>query len=545
MANPSQQNTSLSGENVIRTEDKHNNVSRSISIATIIMMASVFLSRITGMLREVTLANIGGASSEMDAYVAAFLIPELLNHFLAGGFLSVTFIPIFQKYLTKNDPDEAWRCFSNLITIGTAAFALFLPLSILLAPYFLSLTGLKGQDPEVFALTVRLTRIILPAQMFFYWGAFLMAVQYAHQRFFLPALSPLCYNIGIICGGIFLGPRFGIEGFAWGVLIGAFVGNVAVQLPGVLKIGMKYRFRFSLRDPELAHYVKITIPLVAGLGMTFSNEIFFRYFASFLESGAVASANYALRTMMILVGVFGQAAGVAFYPYLSKLAAEKAYTKMTELLNNMITRIALYLIPLSAIMIALAPQIILILYEHGRFTEESTNQTVPVLTAYLFGAFASAVSILAARPFYAMQKTLLPMIVSTTVSLLSIPLYYLLSQRIGAAGLGLASSIAMTAQFLILYTIWGKRYGGLQAAGKEVIKLMKIVFISIAGALLCFVISRQLESFIISDVKRVQAIFICICASLPSLALVFFLYEIFKLQKLRDSVNGLLRRRKG
>jgi len=545
MANLSQQNTGLSDKNALPAQDKHSSVSRSISIATVIMMGSVFLSRVTGMFREVTLANLGGASSEMDAYVAAFLIPELLNHFLAGGFLSVTFIPIFQKYLVKNDPDEAWRCFSNLITIGTAAFAVFLPLSILLTPQFLSLTGLKGQDPEVFALTVRLTRIILPAQMFFYWGAFLMAVQYAHQRFFLPALSPLCYNLGIICGGIFLGPRFGIEGFAWGVLIGAFIGNVAVQLPGAVNLKMRYRFRFSLRDPEFAHYVKITIPLIAGLGMTFSNEIFFRYFASFLESGAVASANYALRTMMILVGVFGQAAGVAFYPYLSKLAAEKAYAKMTELLNNMITRIALYLIPLSAIMIALAPQIILILYEHGRFTEESTGQTVPVFTAYLFGAFASAVCILAARPFYAMQKTLLPMIISTTVSLLSVPLYYILSRQMGAMGLGLASSAAMTAQFLILYTIWGKRYGGLQAAGKEVIKLTKIVLISAFGALLCFVIRQQLESLIISDIKRVQAIFICICASLPALMLVFFLYEVLKLQRMRDSVEGLLRRRKG
>lgn len=479
----------------------------------------------------------------MDAYVAAFLIPELLNHFLAGGFLSVTFIPIFQKYLAKNDHEEAWKTFSNLITIGSAGFALFLPLSVYLAPYFLSFTGLKTQDPQTFELTVRLTRIILPAQMFFYWGAFLMAVQYANQRFFLPALSPLCYNLGIIAGGIVLGPRFGIEGFAWGVLGGAFIGNVAVQLPGALKVGLEYRFRFSLRDPEFIHYVKITIPLVAGLGMTFSNEIFFRFFASFLESGSVASANYALRTMMILVGIFGQASGVAFYPYLSRLAAEKAYGKMTELLNNMINRIALYLLPLTGIMMALAPQIILILYEHGRFTEESTAETVSVFTTYLLGAFASSVCILAARPFYAMQKTLLPMIISTSVSLLSIPLYYLFSRQIGAAGLGLAASAAMTSQFLILYTIWGKRYGGLGAVKKEAVKLAKIFLISAVGAALCFAIRQQLESFIISDLKRVQAIFICLAASLPSLMIVFLLYEILKLQKFKDSIGGLLRRR--
>jgi len=526
------------------TGQSSSTVTRSMSIAAIIMMASVFLSRITGMLREVTLANIGGTGSEMDAYVAAFLIPELLNHFLAGGFLSVTFIPIFQKYLSAGDEAGAWRTFSNLVTVGSAAFAVFLPAAVILAPWILSFTGLKNQDPATFALTVRLTRIILPAQMFFYWGAFLMAVQYARQQFFLPALSPLCYNFGIIAGGILLAPRLGVEGFAWGVLIGAFVGNVAVQLPGALRAGMRYSLRFAPADPEFLHYVKITIPLVAGLGMTFSNEIFFRFFASFLPGGAVASANYALRTMMILVGVFGQASGVAFYPYLTKLAAEKAYGKMSELLNGMISKIALYLLPLTGIMMALAPQVILILYEHGRFTEASTRETAPILVTYLIGAFASSVSILAARPFYALQKTLLPMVISTGVSLLSIPLYIIFSKRMGASGLGLASGVAMTAQFLILYIIWGKRYGGLSAAGQEAVKLCKMLAISAVGAIVCFGIRKLFDNIIISDIRRIQAITVCVAASIPSLTIVFVLYELLGLQKFRDSIRGLLRRRK-
>jgi putative peptidoglycan lipid II flippase len=236
-------------------------------------------------------------------------------------------------------------------------------------------------------------------------------------------MAPLLYNIGIIAGGTLLAPVMGIEGFAWGVLAGAFAGNVAIQLPGALRVGMRYGFRFSPADPEFIRYIKLTIPLVAGLGLSFSNEIFFRYFASFLESGAVAGANYALRTMMILVGVFGQASGVAFYPYLAKLAAEKAYGRMSELLNDTINKVALYLMPLTGIMMALAPQIVMILYEHGKFTRESTLETAPILTMYLTGAFAMSVSMLAARPFYAMQKTLLPMAVGTAVSIVSIPLY--------------------------------------------------------------------------------------------------------------------------
>lgn len=519
-------------------------VSRTISIATVIMMSSVFLSRITGMLREVTLAYVGGTSNEMDAYVAAFLIPELLNHFLAGGFLSVTFIPIFQKYLVKNDHEGAWKTFSNMITIGTGAFLVLLPLSILFAPYILSLTGFESQNSETFALTVRLTRIILPAQLFFYWGAFLMAVQYANQKFLLPALSPLCYNIGIILGGLLLGPHLGIEGFAWGVLGGAVIGNVLVQLPGALRSGMKYKFRFQPRDGEFIQYIKITIPLIAGLGMTFSNEIFFRYFASFLEEGAIASANYALRTMMILVGVFGQASGVAFYPYLSKLAAEQAFGKMTAILNNMINKIALYLLPLSAIMMVLSYQIITILYEHGQFSQKSTRETAPVLTMYLLGAFANSVSILVARPFYALQKTLLPMAVSTSVSLISIPFYYLLSKSLGPKGLGLAASIAMTLQFLILYTIWCSRYGGFSAAKKEVGTLVKITAVALTGALICYGIQFFLKDVHFTEIRRLHALMTCVAASLPSLAVVFVLYEILGLQKFKDSVQGMLRRKK-
>ncbi|MDR0331740.1 MAG: hypothetical protein LBH93_08545, partial [Chitinispirillales bacterium] len=410
-------------------------------------------------------------------------------------------------------------------------------------PNLLSLTGFKNQSPETFALTVRLTRIVLPAQMFFYWGAFLMAAQYARQRFFLPALSPLCYNLGIIAGGIFLSPVAGIEGFAWGVLGGAFIGNVAVQLPGALAIGMKYRPRFSPADPDFIRYVKITIPLVAGLGMSFSNEIFFRYFASFLESGAAASANYALRTMMILVGVFGQASGVAFYPYLTKLAAEKAYGRMSELLNGMISKIALYLLPLTGIMMALAEQIILILYEHGKFTRESTQETAPILTMYLIGAFASSVSILAARPFYALQKTLLPMAVSTSISLLSIPLYYIFSKHLGAKGLGLASGVAMTAQFLILYIIWGMRYGGFGAVWKEAANLAKILAVSAAGAGVCYFVSGLMDGVVVSGIRRAQAIAVCAAASIPSLIAVFILYEILGLQRFKASIAGLLRRK--
>jgi putative peptidoglycan lipid II flippase len=264
---------------------------KSITIASLIMMGSVLLSRIMGMVREMVLAHLLGISAEMDAYVASFIIPEFLNHFLAGGFLSITFIPIFQKYVLKGEREKAWRVFSNLLTVGSCVFIILIALAFVFTDPIVGLLGRHISEGPRRELTVHLTRIIIPAQLMFYWGAFFMAVQYAQHRFFLPALSPLFYNLGIIACGWLLFPWCGVSGFAWGVFIGAFLGNVAIQLPGALLVGMRFRFRFDLKDKDLSRYIILTLPLIVGLSMTFSDEVFFRFFGSFLGSGGLASVN--------------------------------------------------------------------------------------------------------------------------------------------------------------------------------------------------------------------------------------------------------------
>ncbi len=514
---------------------------KSLSIATAIMVGSVFLSRITGLLREMVLAQHGGTSYEMDAYVRSFLIPEILNHFLAGGFLSITFIPIFQKYLVKGDRRGAWKTFSNLLTTGSLLFVIFIPLAMIFTPSLLSFLNSDTVDPQTTALTIRLTRIILPAQLFFYWGAFLMAVQYANHHYFLPALSPLFYNVGIIAGGYFLRPYLGIEGFAWGVLIGAFLGNVAIQFPGALRTGLKYTFTIKVNDPEFINYVKKTLPLVLGLGMAFSNEIFFRFFSVFLDEGAASSVNYALRTMMFVVALFGQASGVAFYPYLSTMAAEKAYDKMSSLLNNMLTGMALYLIPLSALMIILSPEIITILFERGNFTAESTTLVAPVLSIYLLGAFAYSASFIISRSFYALQNTILPMVVNTVIALLSIPLYLLLSTRLGAEGIAFAAVAAMIVNFGILYLLWCRSFGGYTVLKDGLGKLVRIFPATLTASALCFYLRIHIIGLLPQSTPFIRSIVVGTTASLPSLGVVFILYELMGLQTLRRSITGLLR----
>jgi putative peptidoglycan lipid II flippase len=226
-------------------------IKRSITIASAIMMASVFLSRVLGVVREMVLGSYAGTGSKMDAYVAAFLLPEIVNHLLAGGFMSVTFIPIFQKHIAAGRRDLAWKTFSNLITTGSLVIAALTAVCLLYTENILGLMGKHIANPEQLALTARMTRIILPAQIFFYWGALLMAVQYAEKRFFIPALAPLIYNLGIILGGVVLSPWLGIEGFAWGVLGGSIIGNFLVQAWGARASGMSFKPLVNLWDPDL------------------------------------------------------------------------------------------------------------------------------------------------------------------------------------------------------------------------------------------------------------------------------------------------------
>jgi putative peptidoglycan lipid II flippase len=207
-------------------------VFRKIGIASFIMMGSVFASRVIGLVREMAIAWAGGAKAGVDAYQIAFALPEILNHVVASGFLSITFIPIFARYVSQGKDAEGFAVFSLVFNGFGMILAAGIACAMIWAPFFVGILAPGIQDPATFDMAVRMTRIILPAQFFFFAGGLFMAVQFAREKFFIPALAPLIYNLGIICGGIFLYPYLGMEGFAWGVLAGAFAGNFVLQWAG-------------------------------------------------------------------------------------------------------------------------------------------------------------------------------------------------------------------------------------------------------------------------------------------------------------------------
>ncbi len=427
-----------------------------VGIASLILMASVFLSRVIGLFREMAIAYAGGARGDVDAYQIAFVIPEILNHIVASGFLSVTFIPIFSRYLATNREAEGWKVFSVIMNSFGLVLIVFIGISMFFAPELMSWIAPGIKDPALLTQAVRMTRIILPAQFFFFTGGMLTAVQFSKEAFTLPAFAPLVYNIGIIAGGIMLGPVLKMEGFSWGVLAGSFIGNFVIQYRGARKIGMKYTLTLNFTHPDFLVYIRLTLPLMVGLTMSFSTEFFLKFFGSYLPEGSIACLNYGLRIMFILVGLLGQAVGTASFPYMARLAAENQIQEMNRLLNRTLKYLSL-IIPFSMLLMVLRHEVVQILFERGRFDAAATAQTSGILVYLMIGAVAFAAQTVVVRGYYAIQNTLFPAIYSTIGVIISLPLYMLGMKLMGAGGVALAISISAILQVILLYLLWNRK----------------------------------------------------------------------------------------
>ncbi|AOY59682.1 MULTISPECIES: murein biosynthesis integral membrane protein MurJ [Desulfococcus] len=437
---------------------------RKVGIASLIMMASVLLSRVIGLAREMVIAYAGGAGPEVDAYQVAFVIPEILNHLLASGFLSVTFIPIFSRYLAMDLEAEGWRVCSIIFTCFGSLLILLIIAASILAPQLIDLIAPGLDDPVLKAKAVRMTRIVMPAQFFFFTGGLFMAVQFARERFTVPALAPLVYNLGIIGFGALLSPYMGMEGFSWGALIGALAGNCIIQFFGARRVGMVLTLRFEFRHRDLKAYVLASLPLMVGLTMSFSTEFFLKFFGSYLPSGSIAALTYDLRIMFVLVGFFGQAVGTASFPYMARLAAENRLPEMNALLNITLKYLAA-VIPFSVLFMVLRYEIVLLLFQRGRFDAAATALTARLLFYLMAGTVAFSAQSIVIRAYFAVQNTLFPSVFCSAGALLSIPVYVYNMQRWGADGIAAAISLSVVFQVWLLYALWNYRSRNLESAG--------------------------------------------------------------------------------
>ncbi|MHB0998995.1 MAG: murein biosynthesis integral membrane protein MurJ [Armatimonadota bacterium] len=517
---------------------------KTVTKAAGIMMAAIFLSRISGLLRDMVIAHKFGAGAAVDAYTVAFNLPDLLWFLLSIGALSGAFIPVFSEHWTKGEKEEAWKVFN---IVGTFIFILMTVIIVLCEIFTRELLPLVARgglshDPQMQEQVILLTRILLPAQLFFLIGGLIMGTLNTQQHFLTPALGPTIYNLGIMCGGLILGDRFGIQGLAWGALIGAFIGNFLLQVIVVRRFGVVFKPSLNLRHPSVIKIGKLVLPVILGVSLPYVDTWFNRYFAANLGESAEAALNYSNRLMQLPLGVFAQAAAVALFPTMAALAARKAMEELKQSVNFGLRGLLMLTVPSSVLMIVLAKPMIVTLYQSGKFTSADADLVAPALILYSVGIVGWAGQGIITRAFYSLQSGFIPAISGTFVTLfIFIPLcIYLVQTPLTYSGLALATSIAVVTHMLILLEVLRRKLGGLH--GRLILSsFLKVLLASFTAGGVAWIIIQHM-----SIDTRLHALIGVLAASIPAVAVYVGMIFLLKLDEAREiwkPIAAKLRRR--
>ncbi len=394
-----------------------------IARATGLMMATVLLSRILGVARDAIISHYFGRGPQTDAYNAAFTVPDLLFYLLQSGALSSTIVPILTEFRQQGKDKAADK------TVSTVASAIFVFIGLLICVMWINARPLTiwlnpGFDEARIALAVPLTRVLLPAQMFFFLGGLMMGVLYSRKQFLIPALGPVIYNSGIIVGGVFLRHWLGIHGLVWGAIAGAFVGNFLIPFLAVRRLGVHLRPCFELTNPAVMKVWRMLLPIGLGVSLPNIDQIVNKAFASYLGPGDTTAIMNAYRLMLLPIGVFAQAMALAVFPTLSLQAAEKNIPAMRRTMNQSLRNILFLTVPASALMFLLAEPIITLLLQSGKYTHADTLVTAAALRSLSLGIFAWSCQSLLTRGFYALQNSKIPVISGAIVSVIFVLMNY-------------------------------------------------------------------------------------------------------------------------
>ncbi|MFN2542474.1 MAG: murein biosynthesis integral membrane protein MurJ [Chthoniobacterales bacterium] len=481
-------------------QDRNTEPSGRISTrATGVVGLAVMCSRVLGLVREQVFAGLFGAGKNLDAFLMAFRVPNLLRDLFAEGALSTAFITTFAKKIASEGDASAWRLANKVATLTAVFMSAITLLGILFAPQIVHLMTWWSWSPEKTAMTILLTRIMWPFILLVSLAALVMGVLNARHVFGPPAMASTYFNLGSILGGVgfgwWLDPHFGARsliGLAIGTLIGG-LWQLLAQLPSLRRVGYSYRADFQWRDRGVGTVLTLMGPAVIAASAVQVNVLVNSGFAARLGDGPVSWLNIAFRLMQLPLGIFGVAVGTVTLPLVSRTAALGDTPAFRSALAHALRLVTLLTVPAAIGLIVLARPIISVIYEHGRFTPEATLQTAGALQFYAIGLAAySAVKVLAPA-FYAIDKPYLPMTVSILSILTNFALnwFFMLRLQFGHRGLALSTSLVAVTNFLLLYFFMHRHAGRLETA--QLLKTLGKVFL--AGLVLALICWLALQFF--------------------------------------------------
>lgn len=479
--------------------------------AAIVAIAYV-LSRILGLFREMILARKFGTSPDMDAYVAAFRIPDLLFLVVMSGAFGAAFIPVFAGFIDRNDRERASRLASSMLTwtglgilvLSIVVFIFADPLAYLVAP---------GYDSYTHDLTVDLMRPLLLSPVFLGLAIACKGILEAQNQFAWPAFAPVLYNIAIIIAAWFFADEYGIQAVVWGVIIGAFL-QLVLQAPAVIRTGLTFRPTLDRTVEGLSEVLRLLGPRVLGLAAFQLNFILVTAFASTLGGQYPSGLNYAWLLLMLPHGVLALSMSTVAFPSLAALFARGDRDGFARLLDRTMRPLLFLSIPASVGLVMIGREVIMIIFEGGRFTSQSTDIVAGAFFWFALGLVGYGLTEIVTRVFYAMKDTRTPVVTGILTVILNIILCRLLMDSLGIDGLALSLSLTTAAEAIIMLAFLRARSGKVFSEGF----FSWLVRVCLAAAIMGVVIgisrpwlSRVLES---DTSFLVHVAYFMICAGL-------------------------------
>lgn len=450
-----------------------------LTAAAFIVGASSLASRILGLVRDRVLAGTFGAGIELDAYYAAFRLPDTIYNLLILGAISAGFIPVFTEYLETKGKDQAVKLAAQVLSTLGACLAIAALGVAIFAPILLPII-VPGFDAETLNRTVELTRVMSLSPLLLGLSAVIGGIMQSMKRYVGFALAPVFYNLGIISGTWFLSPSFGILGAAIGVVFGALL-HFLVQASTLASFPLGRFPRPSFASSGVRRILGLMGPRTAALGISQVNLVFLLALATTIEPGAVSVFNLANNLQMFPVGLVGISFAIAAFPALAKAHALEQDDVFRDALSAASRKILFLIIPATAIFILLRAQIVRLALGAGSFDWGDTIRTADALAWFAVSLVAQSLVPLLARAFYALQDTWTPFWISLVAEIVTISFAFALKEPFGVTGLAMAFSFAAIIQCIFLGLFLRRLFGQL-GRGESLISAYKT---SIATVALC------------------------------------------------------------
>ena len=449
---------------------------RTLARAGLIVSGAFLISRVLGWLRLVVIVNAVRDPRELDAFFAAFRIPDLLFQLVAAGAVSSALIPVVASVITKDGHQRAWRVVS---TVTNLMLALLLILAVLVLVFADELVPLytSGFDPAMMARTVELTRIMVLSPIFLALGAIATSVLNSQGRFAAAAIAPIVYNLAIIGAALLLTPTLGAVGLAIGVVAGS-LGHLLVQLRPLRVLGFRYTARIDTSDTDARRALGLMVPRAIGLGASQITFVVTTALATTVGLGAVTSFTIAFTLLQIPIGVIGVPLGVVLFPSLSRGAALGDEDAFIGLLHRAMRLLAVAMIPVAALAAILRVETVALLF--GGFDPVAIRLTADTFLAFLVGAPAHALIALLARAFYARQDTTTPVLAAILAVVINTSLAVALVDPFGLPGMAFAIAVAAWLEAAALLVLLRRREGPLGLASVASVAARTLVATALA-----------------------------------------------------------------